>query len=378
MNGKERIVAAIRRQDVDYIPCAPFMNSQDWTQRVGKRWQYPFGPSAAETLEYMVRVMGVDQAVHTGFGYHPAPGVSSRVWLDGEVLHKRWDTPSGELHAAVRYTDGWPHGYDLPFFSDYNPAHFVEPWISCARDVECLAHILRPPATTEQLDAARFSYGESRRLAEAYGMPIVASAGLGLTGGLQLFGPPELCETSLTDPGLVEAYLEVEDRLSTAHTELALELGADIIRRNGFYETTDFFSPAQLEAFLGKRLERQIRTVHQAGKVIGYTALSGVVPMLGNLARLEFDCLVAPDFFFKGMDATLARERLGDRYSFWTGPSDTIHLPYDDPAAVRRAVRTIFQALGRRGLILTPCSSSKAVFPWSCMEAMVDEWKKLR
>ena len=209
-------------------------------------------------------------------------------------------------------------------------------------------------------------------------MPIVASAGLGLTGGLQLFGPAELCETSLTDPGLVEAYLDVEDRLSTAHTELALELGADIIRRNGFYETTDFFSPAQLDAFLGKRLERQIRTVHQAGKVIGYTALSGVVPMLGNLARLEFDCLVAPDFFFKGMDATLARERLGERYSFWTGPSDTIHLPYDNPTAVRRAVRSTFQTLGRRGLILSPCSSSKAVFPWSCIEAMVDEWKKLR
>ena len=76
------------------------MNFQDWTQRVGRRWRYPFGPSVAETLEYMVRVMGVDQAVHTGFGYHPAPGVSSRVWVDGEVLRKRWSTPAGELEAA--------------------------------------------------------------------------------------------------------------------------------------------------------------------------------------------------------------------------------------------------------------------------------------
>lgn len=378
MTGKERIIAAMRRQDVDYVPCAPAMNFQDWPQRLGRRWNYPFGPSMPETMEYMVKVMGVDQVVGAGFGYHPGAGVSSRVWLDGEVLHKRYETPAGSLHAAVRHTAGWPHGFDVPFFSDYLPAHAVEPWVKTVRDVECLAHILRPPQTKDQLDAARYSYGEARRLADAYGMPVAVSAGLGLTGGLQVFGPAQLCETSLTDPGLVEAYLDVEDRLTAAHTELALDLGADIIRRNGFYETTDFFSPAQLESFLGQRLARQIRTVHQAGKVIGYTALSGVVPMLGHLAKLEFDSLVAPDFFFKGMDAAATKARLGDRYSFWTGPSDTIHLPYDDPASVREGMRTLFRVLGKRGLIVTPCSSSKAVFPWSGIEAMVDEWKKLR
>jgi hypothetical protein len=378
MNGRERILAALRRQEVDYVPCAPFLNPQDWPQRVGRRWQFPFGPSTPETLEYMVRVMGVDHIVGTGFGYHPDPAVSARVWLDGEVLHKRYDTPSGELHAAIRATPSWPHGFDIPFFTDYNPGHFVEPWVKTVRDVACLAHVVRPPSTRAELDELRFGYAECRRLAAEYGMPVMVSAGMGLTAGLQVFGPLELCEKSLSDPGLVEAFLDVEERLGLAHTEIALDLGADIIRRNGFYETTDFYSPAQLEGFLAARLAKQIRMVHEAGRVIGYTALSGVTPMLGHLAALDFDCLFTPDFHLKGMDGPRIVRALEGRYSFWTGPSDTIHMPYDDAEAVRGAVRTTFRTVGRRGLILGPCSSAKAVFPWSSVVAMVDEWKVLR
>ena len=37
MTSRERILAALRGQPVDYVPCAPFFNFQDWPQRVGKR-----------------------------------------------------------------------------------------------------------------------------------------------------------------------------------------------------------------------------------------------------------------------------------------------------------------------------------------------------
>ena len=72
-------------------------------------------------------------------------------------------------------------------------------------------------------------------------------------------------------------------------------------------------------------------------------------------------------------DAGRLVERLGTSTSFWTGPSDTIHMPWERPDEVREAVRYIFQVFGAIGLILTPCSSSKAVFPWENVLAMVDE-----
>lgn len=71
-------------------------------------------------------------------------------------------------------------------------------------------------------------------------------------------------------------------------------------------------------------------------------------------------------------------QRWGRRWQFPFGPSDTIHLPYEKPDEVRQAVRMVFEVFGRTGLILTPVSSAKAVFPWENVLAMVDEWKRWR
>jgi hypothetical protein len=69
---------------------------------------------------------------------------------------------------------------------------------------------------------------------------------------------------------------------------------------------------------------------------------------------------------------------MGATTSFWTGPSDTLHMPYERPEEVRRAVRHVFEVFGRNGLIVTPCSTAKAVFPWENVLTMIDEWRALR
>lgn len=378
MTPRERILAAVRRQEVDHVPCAPFMNFQDWCQRLGKRWQYPFGSSLPEMLDYMVGTLGVDQTVPFGWGCFPESGVSSRVWMEGDTIHKSWDTPSGRLHAAVNYDPLWPHGMDIPFFSDYNPSHFAEPWLKGAADVACLAHILLPPRDKADLDLLRFQYREARYWADRYQLPLVWNSGLGLTGGLSMFGPTELCILAATEPSVVEEYVRIDHQMIMKNTEIALDLGVDMVRRNGFYESTDFYGPAMLERFLAGPLRKEIAAVHAAGRPIGYTLLTGITPQLGHLAVLDFDCIMSPDIFMPGADGNRFRAQLGDRKSFWTGPSDTIQMPWDRPEDVRRAVRRVFEVFGRTGLLLTPCSSSKAVFPWDNVVAMVDEWKKLR
>lgn len=128
MTSKERILAAMARQPVDYVPCAPAMNPQLDDQRWGKRWQFPFGPSDREMIDYMVGTLGTDQTVMLNWGHFPDAEVTSRAWMENDVIHKTHATPSGNLHAAIRYDEHWTHGLDIPFFSDYNPAHFVEPW----------------------------------------------------------------------------------------------------------------------------------------------------------------------------------------------------------------------------------------------------------
>jgi len=378
VTSRERILAAFARRPVDHVPCAPFMNFQDWNQRVGRRWQYPFGPSLPETLDYMVRELGVDQVVSFGCGTCPEAGTASRVRMDRGLIRKEWTTPSGTISAAVRFDENWPHGFDIPFFSDYNPSHCVEPWLKTRADVECLRHLLRPPGTEEELSAIRFAHREARHWADTYSLALCFSFGLGLSGALQMFGPTEACTLAASDPDILDAYLDIDHRWNLAVYDIVLDLGVDIVRRNGFYESCDFYGPATLRTLLGRRLSEEIRLVHQGGAVIGYTLLTGVTPMCEHLASLDFDCIVCPDIFMKGMDGPAIAAALGGRKSFWTGPSDTLHMPWDRPEEVRKAVRRVFEVFGKTGLILTPCSSSKAVFPWRNVLAMVDEWKALR
>jgi len=105
---------------------------------------------------------------------------------------------------------------------------------------------------------------------------------------------------------------------------------------------------------------------------------SGLAPMLDYLARLDFDCLSSLDIAFDNIDLAAVNAKLGDRKSFWTGPSNTFHMYADDPEVVRQAVRDVFAAFGTTGLIITACSSVHPMMPWENTLAMVDEWKKLR
>ena len=45
---------------------------------------------------------------------------------------------------------------------------------------------------------------------------------------------------------------------------------------------------------------------------------------------------------------------------------------------VRRAVRDVFEAFGKVGLVLGPASSVHPMMPWENTLAMLDEWRKLR
>jgi hypothetical protein len=137
----------------------------------------------------------------------------------------------------------------------------------------------------------------------------------------------------------------------------------------------DFFSPAMLKEFLGPLLREEIAAVHSAGKLIGYTVNTGVMPMLDWLAGLDFDCLLHLEMAAPGVDLARIREKLGDRKSFWMGPSAPRHLAQADPGLVRKALRTLCEGLGQRGLALTPSPSLHSTMPWANFLALVEEWK---
>ena len=380
MTSRERLLAALRREPVDYVPCCAAFNPLSAVQRRGREWQFPWPADApgGEPLRYQVEELGLDQAVSLGANLcRPAEGVESRVWREGDVLHKEYTTPCGELHASIRYNELWPHGEDIPLHSDFNIGHFVEPWIQTEADLECVKQIQRLCDTADVLEQVRAGYAAAKAVADQYQLATTAHVGSGLTGGLQIFGAAELCLMTIEQPGLVDAYLEHDHQINIRGIEVLGDLGVDILRRNGFYETADYYGPAMLERFLGPRLRREAAAARAGGMLTGYTVHTGVMPILDYLAGLGMDSFFGIDIAFKGVDPVKVRDKLAPTSALWTGPSSTFHL-WNGPEATRDAVRQVFEVFGKTGLILSPCVSAHSIMPWDSALAMIDEWRKLR
>ena len=192
-----------------------------------------------------------------------------------------------------------------------------------------------------------------------------------------MFGVTELCMMTIDNPGLVNAYLEHEHQITLRTLDVLAKCGVDIIRRNGFYETADFYGPETLETFLGARIRREVQAARTAGMLTSYTVNTGVMPILDYLASLGFDSIFGIDIAFKGVELPALKAKLGERMSLWIGPSSVFHIRRG-PEFTRDAVRDVFEVIGRKGLILVPCVSAHSIMPWESTLAMIDEWKKLR
>lgn len=380
MTRRERILAAMRREPVDRVPCAISFNPLYPPQRTSWNFPWPQEATVAERTAYQVEQLGLDQVLRVGVdGCRPAEAVTSRTWVtDDGLLHKAYDTPDGELRASVRYNELWAHGEDIPLLSDFNVGHFVEPWIRDERDLACLRHVMRWDPTGRAQERTRAIFDEYRAVAERYGLAVGAQIGEGLTGAMKMFGAEPLMMAVVEQPGLVEAYMAFEHEINLKRIDLAAECGAELISRNGFYETGDFYSPAMLERFVGGPLRREADAARAAGLLSRYVIHTGVMPILDYLDGLPLDSLFGIDIAFQGVDLGAIRDRLGGRKSFWIGPSSTYHL-WNGPESTRRASRKTFGVFGDRpGFIFAPGVSAHAIMPWESTLAMIDEWKRLR
>ncbi|MFH1567752.1 MAG: hypothetical protein ABIL09_07100, partial [Gemmatimonadota bacterium] len=281
MTSRERVLAALRRQDVDHVPCCCFFSPS----LAGPRYTWE---GRADSLERIVRELGLDGLVAVGLEASVHPSVTWRTWTEsvpGEpwpVLRKEIATPAGPLTAAVRRTDDWPHGDDIPLNSDWNVSRFVKPWIETMADVERYRYVQLPPSAAD-IGAARERFAASQRLADQYQAITYASCGMGLTAGIQLFGAEPGVALSMDRPDIVERFLAVEHEATMGRAAALAHMGVDVICRNGFYETMDFWSPRQVRAFLDPLIRAEIEVMKSGGAVVTYTVCTGIMPMLDLL-----------------------------------------------------------------------------------------------
>jgi uroporphyrinogen-III decarboxylase len=293
------------------------------------------------------------------------------------VLRKEIRTPGGPLTAAIRVTDDLEHPEDIPLNSDWNVSRFVKPWLETMEDVERYRYVQMPPSD-RAIAGAREAFAARKKVADRFGVITYASCGMGLTSGLQLFGAEQAIALSMDRPEILSRFLEIEHEATMKRAEVLADLKADVICRNGFYETMDFWSPGQVRELLVPLLKREIAAMRSGGAAVTYTVCTGIMPMLDILAELDFDAYNSIEPVLTGQDMTVVAQKLCDRHAIWGGVSGPIQIGEGTPEIARQAVRDAFRLFGPRGLVLNAVPSIRAHWPWENALAMFDEWRKLR
>jgi len=380
MTHKERILAALGKEETDYSPCVVYYHTVSKIIQGNRQITAPWGIAPIEEkIKYSVETLGISQIVDFNLCRRRIhKDVKEKVWTENNLLYKSYDTPAGTVRACVKSDLYWTHGKDIPLSTDWT-ANFQEAWIENEQDLECMKYLFIPwEPTSEEYVKLKEDFKKAKDFANKYQLPIAVAGGQGLTLGLQLFLPEKLCFKTVENPELVRAFLEMEHRCNMKTIEVAGDIGVDIIKRNGFYETSDFYSPKMLQEFVGDLISDEVQITHQGGMKMLYTAHTGVMPMLDYLSNLDIDCIFGIDIAFPGVNLDKIKDKLFGKKSLFIGPSSTHHLWNPDPKVTRNAVRKVYETLGKTGVILGPCVSMHNIMPWENLLVMIDEWKKLR
>ena len=369
MTSKERLLAAWRCQEVDYVPMA-------W-----HFWPSPLHAQATwhserERLEFYRRRWW-DARVEVETAVTPLPEVRTEVRYEtdrgGPVLHQVWHTPAGSVSERLRVTEDWPPPNDrqqncpMGFRDDFRTSRYVEFPFKSAADLATLPYLF--PLENAQ-DAQRLvqQHREARMLADEFQIPFLCYHPAGMDWLVWLYPAEEAIIRAQTEPDVITALLDHINRAYFRQLQLMLQLGVDGVCRRGWYESADLWSPKLFVKYARGPLEQDIRACHSAGGVFIYLMDSGVVPLLGEAAHLDFDCLFGVDPATSPVDLRRIRQALPGK-SLWGGISGPLHIGRGSPSDAEGAVERAFDACGRAGFVLGLGVGIRYNWPWENVEA---------
>jgi len=325
LSSRDRLLHAINHREPDHVPLYL------------KWWHRPYLSTKKDAwkdqLERVEKVLnlGLDDAV----GFEPplflAEGVEIRRWREGSLLFKEYRTPKGNLRQVVRRTEDWPHGDDVPLFSDHiiPRSRSVKYMIENEEDLQALACLLREPrqkeirAFQDKSEAVKRFADEKEVLIECGGEFVDYSV-WGDTMGLLvgdalswLCGLENAMIAAFRNPDFLQCLLDIIFEWDMRYLRLVLEAGgADVIVHRGWYENGSFWSAKMYETFFAPRIRKLIEMTHKYKAKFCYIMSTGTMPLLGFFKDMGVDILFGVDPVQGGADLDQIKTRIGAPYVF--------------------------------------------------------------
>jgi hypothetical protein len=373
MTSRERLMAAIRLEEPDHVPL--------WCL-----WSYdrdPFNRTDDRARIDATLSLGMDDTLWLHAPWRISPNVKVSAWSEpvpGEdygLMHKRYDTPAGEVSHTLRTSEYLDNPADVGIIGDLNISHSTKFLIEGRHDLEPLRYLLSDP-DADQLAAFREQAEAYRRFARERQVLLEgAYVSLGDTV-VWLAGVENLIFAFQDDPGFVEELLQIIWRWHIRQIEILLDEKVDIILHRAWYELPDFWGVEPYRRFLKPLLKKEVQMVHEAGAVFSYIMTKGIMPLLNDFIDIGVDVLWGPDPVQGEANLPVLRDTLKGRMCIWGGMNAIVTLGEGTPGDVERAVEEAIRVLAPGGgFVLFPVDQIIAGTPWTNMEAMLSRWREL-
>ena len=387
MSSRQRMLAALNRQEPDHTPCSFMLygglksTCRDYAEFVER--QVALGLDAFVELPPRPPVV-----VNDHYNLHGLPvSYDARVTIDewierptGEawpIMVKEYHTPAGTLRAEVRQTDDWRWGNHVPFLDDYIVPRSRKFLVTGPEDLDALRFLLAPPAAE---GVAAFRSESQPALAQARWHDLLVAGGWGVGADLVgwVYGLENMVFATYDQPDFVHELLDIIAMWNRRRMEVVLDAGIDLVIKRAWYENLDFWTPASWREYLYPILAADVALAHRKGAKFGYLITSNCMPILLMFAELGIDVLIGVDP--RQWELGVTKQQLLGKVCLWGGVNGHLTVEHGSPDQVRAEVDEAMKTLAPGGgFILSPVDNVREDTPIARenVAALIDEWRRV-
>ncbi len=386
MSSRERLLRTMNFEETDRIP----LLFRFWSLG-GARDNIPFNWRDEVTRVENTLALGLDDTLTLqpplGYveDYEPEQLADVSSWTERlppepgekeERLKKVYQTPAGSLQTVITLTENWPYGDDIRLFDDHNIPRLKEPLIKAADDLPGLKYLLGPPSD-EQLATFRQRADVFRGHAKRLG--VLLDGGWVALGdaAVWLCGMEQILYGQMDDPAFLADVLAIIAEWELGRIRLLLEEDIDEVVHMAWYETTDFWTPANYRRLLKPHLQQEIDLVHAAGKKYRYIITKAWQPYIPDLLEMGIDCLAGVDPVQDTLELAEVKRQIGNQICLMGGMNSAVMLSQWDEDAISAAVTQAITIMAPGGgYIGSPVDAIYDVQPWDKVKHLIAEWHK--
>lgn len=389
LSSRDRLLAAMSLEEPDHVPLCFKWWERQYLANESDCWRNEF--------ERVLRVLklGIDDTITLKVPISLDPEVKtkvSKIHPLGErypLLIKEYHTHKGVLKRVVRQTPDWPHGDDIPLFTDFviPKARSIKYLVETEDDLEPLSCLLAEPSEKD-IKAFQEEADKIKRFADKHG--VLVEAGMtsekGVEGGVVgadalhwLCGLENTIKATYTRPEFIQRILDIILEWDLRYIRLAVETGAvDMIVHRGWYENADFWPPKLYKRFILPYVKKLADYTHKYGVKFCYIMSMGIMPLLDFFKEANIDVLYGVDPVQGGADLPRVKKEIGNRICIWGGVNSAITLKLWSKEEIRKAVTDAIKILAPGGgFILSAIDQIFPDTPWENIEVMIETWKHL-